>query len=145
MIRHEGGVELHEAIDIVSIGGPVSELVSEIGDVLYIYLRRVERYPKVKLPGDVRGHVNYALELCQDLNINPNHAVLMKVLRNDLKYPQMAANNGYSYGLTVQLSKMIYKGITNGDGDKRFYDVYEQIGEYWTPIVTGKLSLKPHD
>ena len=56
----------------------------------------------------------------------------MKVLRNDLKYPQMAANNGYSYGLTVQLSKMIYKGITNGDGDKRFYDVYEQIGEYWT-------------
>jgi len=93
----EEAQELQEAIENV---GEVFEVVSEIGDVLYLVLK-----------------------LCYDLGIRPEDAVQMKILRNDLKYPADLNSHG-DYPTARQQSKDVWEAL---GGDVAFSHAYLEL------------------
>lgn len=131
MILEEGNTELDEAIELCEIGAPPECVISELGDVIFLTIRRLTQYPNEPLPEAVSATIQRAFDLCDQLGVNPNHAALMKLLRNDLKYPHSISNNGFNQAEGVQLSKAIYSAMTGGKGDYMFYAVWEQYGEQY--------------
>lgn len=137
LIREEGGTELQEAIELCMIGAPPEYLISELADTLYLAVRRNAAFPEEPVPDDVAQIVQNAVDLCSDLGVDPSLAVMMKVLRNDLKYPHSISNNGLSYAEGAQLSKTLYLAMTNGQGDYSFYLAWETVADtYCHEIVT---------
>lgn len=85
-------LELIEEISESMVTGDVFNVVGEIGD-LYVLLA----------------------QLCDDLGVNPVHAMELKILRNQYKYPDHTLNNGYSREEAVYLAKTFYKETIGGD------------------------------
>lgn len=142
MIIQEGEVELEEAIEQCMIGAPPEFLISEIGDTLFLTIRRLTQFPNDPLSDRAEAAISRALGLCDELGINPNHTVLMKLLRNDLKYPHSISNNGFNQQEGIALSKAIYSAMTGGQGDYTFYAVWEAYGEqYCHDIPEPKPSM----
>ncbi len=89
--------ELEEAVGMAEIGDSAFEVVSEIGDILYLVLR-----------------------FCHSMGILPEDAVQMKILRNDLKYPDDLNSQG-NYGEDRMLSVAFWKAM---GGDYQFSQAY---------------------
>lgn len=88
--------ELVEAIEHFDVLQDAEfEVVSEIGDILYLTLR-----------------------LCSQLGIDPAEAVRMKIHRNSVKYPDHFQSNGWSYEQARDMSKSLWEAL---GGDHAFF------------------------
>lgn len=116
--------ELQDAIQKAYIGDGAFEVASEIGDIFYLYTRRSQ------LPDPISEKVDttiaYAEYIAELSGIDIGEAVMMKVLRNDMKYGQAISNNGYGYEQSVKLSKEIWKAM---GGDAKFSEAYLEIAD----------------
>lgn len=77
------------------------EIASEIGDVLYL-----------------------TLKLCSQLGIKPEDAVNMKIIRNDLKYPNDLNSFGDTYEGAREKSKTLWEAM---GGDIAFSHAYLEL------------------
>lgn len=100
-------------------------VAGEIGDILYLAIKLED------LAGGLNRWqwemVNDALEICELTGLEPVHCVLMKVMRNDLKYVAVIQNNGFNFQEARTLSKTMWK---NGfGGDEWFSSLWLDYGE----------------
>jgi NTP pyrophosphatase (non-canonical NTP hydrolase) len=121
MIQEEAE-ELVEAIALYDVldRGPY-EVVSEIGDILYLTLR-----------------------LCSEMGIDPGDALELKLLRNSVKYPDTFSSNGWDYEEARRLSKSLYGHM---GGDKAFFDWHSEHAPIEEPkeTVIYQSSESPYD
>lgn len=97
----EEAQELVDAVDNYdALPNGVFEIASEIGDILYL-----------------------ALKFCNDMGLDPEEAVKLKLMRNAIKYPDHFSSNGWEYPLSQKLSKDLYQAM---GGDAAFFKWYEQ-------------------
>lgn len=94
MIKQETE-ELVEAVDI----GTKTDVASEIGDILFLTFR-----------------------LCQTVDINPEDALYMKIIRNSMKYPDAVMQGDIPREKAMEILKYAWK---EWGGDKKFYEFYE--------------------
>jgi hypothetical protein len=114
--------ELAEAIDECQIGQSAFALASEIGDILFL----IERY-EIRFAGLTPQLLDYrqqVFNLCQQVGIDPDEAVMMKVQRNSMKYPDDRLNFGDHYDDEVVNAKLIWKMI---GGDAVWSQAYLDI------------------
>jgi len=116
--------ELGEAITKAEIGDGAFEVASEIGDILYLYIKLDET--KTKIPDEVEACFEYALSIAELTGINPDDALNMKIIRNDMKYLNTLCNNGFGYAEAVSISKQQWKLM---GGDSRFSEMYMELGD----------------
>lgn len=90
--------ELEEAIQESLVTGDVFSVVSEIGDVGYLLQR-----------------------LCNELGINLEDAINLKLTRNSMKYSDHVMSNGRTYDQAVGVSKEYWKAM---GGDYAFSHAY---------------------
>lgn len=129
LIVQEAEIELEEAIELCELGAPPEFLISELGDGIYLTVRRESKYPDIPMSERAARAVERVFALCDELGLNPNYMAMMKVLRNDWKYPHSISNNGFSYSEGMQFSKSLYSSLTGGHGDYLFYAIWEAHGE----------------
>lgn len=114
--------ELDEAVVKAQIGDGPFEVVSEIGDIGYLFIR----YKSMN--GEMNEQLSQALEychyICEATGIVWDQAIMMKIWRNSLKYPTFLSNNGYTYAKSVQISKEQWRLL---GGDQAFYIMYEEV------------------
>lgn len=96
----EEGRELIEAIQESMLSGDVFNVASEIGDVLYL-----------------------SLKLCSLLGLVPEDVVKLKILRNDLKYPNDLNSHG-NYETQRRRSKDMWTAM---GGDTAFSHAYLDV------------------
>lgn len=114
--------ELAEAIDECQIGQSAFALASEIGDILFL----IERY-EIRFAGLTPQLLDYrqqVFNLCQQVGIDPDEAVMMKVQRNSMKYPDDRLNFGDHYDDEVVNAKLIWEMI---GGDAVWSQAYLDI------------------
>jgi hypothetical protein len=112
--------------------GDIAFLVAgEIGDILYLALK----YEAMtgELSPAIQTLVDRAFEICELTGLDPEHCIIMKLLRNDYKYVPYIQNNGFTYAQAVRLSKEIYKNKLHGD--EWFSDLWLEHGEEITHTV----------
>lgn len=112
MLREEND-EKEEHKELAMIGEDPIELVSEYGDLFYLFIKYLKAEPNPSL--EMLRIVYTALEECSELGIDPEHAVLLKLHRNDVKYPGSMSNNGFTPGDERRYAKAMYKDM-GGDG-----------------------------
>ena len=121
----EENKERVEAAQIGMLGGEPMEYAGEVGDVLFL---GVELLRVLDNPGAVPLEVMRAwyktVEQALDAHIDLTEAMLMKVHRNDLKYPLMMLEQHNGSGR--RLSKEQWKAM---DGEKMFAIAYMHMGE----------------
>lgn len=115
--------ELVEAIVLYDVidKGPY-EVVSEVGDILYL-----------------------ALRFCSEMGIDPADALELKLLRNAVKYPDTFSSNGWNYNQSRDLSKSLYSHM---GGDKAFFEWHSQqipIEEDETTKTVYQIDQNPYD
>jgi len=95
----EESAELLQAILEAEIGGGTTEVAGEIGDVFILLI-----------------------QLAHQCGIDPFQAAEIKLMRNDMKAPITALNNGYPdpYETTSEAYKL-------AGGDMMFYQIYLQL------------------
>lgn len=133
----EEGIEMYQEMQKCLIGGPPEFLLSEIGDVLYLYEKRKLSYPEEPLSTDVSGVIYCAHYLCELTGENPNKPVIMKWARNDEKYPRSLGNSGLTPDQYERLCKLVwrFKG-----GDEVFYLIWEAVGEQFIQQIPNLLE-----
>lgn len=136
LIVAEAEIELEEAVELCMLGAPPEFLISEIGDGIYLSVRRENKYPDVPMSDRATRALERVFSLCDELGLNPNYMAMMKVLRNDIKYPHSISNNGFSYSEGMAFSKQLYSALTGGQGDYLFYALWEAHGEQFCHDVT---------
>lgn len=100
MIEEEAGELVDSIVNYdVEDKGPY-EVVSEIGDILYLTLR-----------------------FCSEIGIDPADALELKLLRNAVKYPDTFSSNGWDYGQARDLSKSMYSHM---GGDRAFFEWHSE-------------------
>lgn len=114
---------------MVCIGADPSELFSESGDLVYLGVKRIVGYPTVPVPEDVQQILTHQVSFLIENGEPLDRPALMKVCRNDIKYPHIIASNGTPYPVVAQFSKSFYKDLTTGMGDKAFYEAWMNHGE----------------
>jgi len=117
--------ELREAVDLAMIGAGAFEVASELGDVFYLFIKRVFSSNE-PVPPAILAAVQYAEEIADLAGIDPNDAVLMKIIRNDMKYLHSFANNGYTYERSRNLSKRQWTAM---GGDENFSEMYMEMAD----------------
>lgn len=117
--------ELREAVELAMIGASAFEVASELGDVFYLFVKRIFASTD-PVSQEVLDAMAYASEVAELAGIDINHAVGMKVMRNDMKYLHSFANNGYTYAQSRDLSKKQWKLM---GGDSAFSEMYLEMGE----------------
>lgn len=120
----EEAQELDEAIEKAMIGDSAFEVASEIGDIFYLWVKRAQF--KEEVEDEVIAAVEYAGEIAQMTGLIPEQCVQMKVWRNDMKYLNNVANNGYTYGKGVSLSKEQWRHM---GGDSQFSEMWLQMAD----------------
>lgn len=122
------GVELAEAVGECEIGQSAFAVVSEVGDVYYLYIKYKEmaRIAGQEIPPEAVQVMEYAEDVCNRTGINVDDAIKMKILRNGWKYQDYLMNNGYGYEEAVGISKELWKQM---GGDAQFSQMYEEIAD----------------
>jgi len=92
----EEAQELQQANDQFEVK-PNAEyhLIGEVGDILYL-----------------------TLKLCEEMGIDPEEAINLKLARNSVKYPDHFHNNGWDFNLARKTSKSLWEHL---GGDDAFY------------------------
>lgn len=114
--------ELDEAVEEAMIGGSAFAVASEVGDVFYLYAKRVSQ--NTPIPEEVIEAVRSTAEIADRAGIDIESATMMKILRNDMKYLHSLTSNGYDYEQARQLCK---KNWQENGGDSSFSHAYIQI------------------
>lgn len=96
----EEAVELKDAVQESMLSGDVFNVASEVGDILYL-----------------------ALKFCHAVGLVPEDVVDMKIVRNDLKYPNYLNSHG-SYEEQREKSREMWKAL---GGDKAFSHAYLDV------------------
>lgn len=85
----------------------LTALVAEVGDVLYICARYRMKYGD--LPARAKAIEWEIIEACDNLGIDQDEAVMLKLDRNSKKYPDHSMSNGRSYEEAALLCKIAWK------------------------------------
>jgi len=125
--------ELREAVDLALIGAGAFELASELGDVFYLFIKRIFSSETQPDPRVIEAML-YAIEIADTAGIDINQAVAMKIMRNDMKYLHGFTNNGYTYEKSRDLSKRQW---TLMGGDTAFSEMYMELAEDLTSDKEG--------
>lgn len=100
------------------------EIISEIGDVEYLFIKLKDKLKEgEEMPADVLFFRNIARSMAEHINVDIADAVHLKVIRNDLKYP-MSITNSHEYEEGRTKSRELWEMM---GGDKAFYKWYEAI------------------
>lgn len=121
--------EFAELVEAVELDKPAIEVASEIGDIYYLvirYLNFTELHGYEDLPKELQEAVDYARDICVLTGLVPWHCLQQKILRNDMKYLHLFANNGFSYQQARNFSKEFW---TAQGGDSEFSQLYLAYGE----------------
>lgn len=122
------GIELADAVGECEIGQSAFAVVSEIGDVYYLYIKYKElaRVAGSEIAPEIAQVMEYAEDVCNRTGIDPEKAIKLKLWRNSFKYNDYATNNGYSYDQGTRLCKDFWDQM---GGDQAFSRAYEIYGE----------------
>lgn len=101
------------------IENPDFEIASEVGDVVYLCLKYQEYYGD--MTDSMVGAWNYAHDIAERVGLDVEQCVVMKILRNSVKYPDYLASNGITYNEARYKSKDLWSTL---GGDKTFYRWY---------------------
>ena len=123
--------ELKQAVELAMIGASSFEVASELGDVFYLLIK-LTFLSKEPIPLAVELAVNYAREIAELTEIDLNEAVLMKILRNDMKYPSSVLDGSIPYETGQQKSKEQWKVL---GGDYQFSEMYLEKGSELTDMM----------
>lgn len=115
----EEQAEMLEAVELAQIGESASALASELGDMGYLFVKRFQFEEPPSL--EVMGAYYRTLEIADLAGIDLGEAVLMKCLRNDMKYMHMVSNNGYIPAEARRFSKDFWREL---GGDSAFSHAY---------------------
>lgn len=126
--------EYFELLEEIELDRNIAFLVaSECGDIFYLALKYFEMCGEDD--ADINFAVQEALDICEITGLNPNHCILMKILRNDFKYVPLIQNNGFSLEEASALSKMLYSTIIGGD------DIFSQAWLEFAEQLTYDLPV----
>ncbi len=108
MILEEFG-EFYAQLQECYLTDDLTALALEIGDVLYL----CERYQGLydNLPTNLHLLKQQVLEVCSDLELNPNDCIEAKLIRNCQKYPDHIMSNGRPYQEAVRVCKESWKAM----------------------------------
>jgi len=123
--------ELREAVDLAMIGASAFIVASELGDVFYLLIKRAFLSDE-PIPTPVQNAVDYAREIAELTEIDLNKAVLMKVLRNDMKYPASLSDGITPYKDSQNISKEQWREM---GGDYKFSEMYLEKGSELTDMM----------
>jgi len=114
--------ELQEAIETTP---DIAYLVaSEIGDIFYLAIKYIDMTGS--LGSDMEDKLNEALTICELTGLKPQDCVMMKVLRNEIKYFAPILNNGFRPEEAVSLTKRSYNALI---GEEKFSQWYLDFAE----------------
>lgn len=116
-IRDEN-VELLAAIEI---DDPAFAVASELGDIEYLCIKYEHSFGE--LPDDLRYIRHWAWQTAALTDLDMGECVRMKVVRNDLKYPESIVNN-YPYDEGRAISKRLWQ---QAGGDVAFSNWYLEV------------------
>lgn len=124
----EEAEEADEAIEKALIGDGPMEFAGEVGDVVYLGVELLRIIDKpTQIPLEVMKAWYRTVETALDVGINLNDAVLMKIFRNDLKYPLAFSNNGFKDSSDVRKYSKEQWAYMNGE--VMFAIAFMQLGE----------------
>lgn len=102
-------------------------IASEIGDLFYLAIKYQSMFEEgTELPPGMTHALEYALELCELTGLRPQDCVMMKVLRNEIKYFAPILNNGFKPNEAVALTKRSFDALI---GEERFSHWYLDFAE----------------
>jgi NTP pyrophosphatase (non-canonical NTP hydrolase) len=134
----EESEELKQAVELAMIGASAFELASELGDVFYLLIKRTFLSDE-PIPLSVQMAINYAKKIAKLTEIDLNKAVLMKVLRNDMKYPASLSDGKIPYKESQDISKEQWRAI---GGDYKFSEMYlEHGGELTDMMINDTIDI----
>jgi len=117
--------ELWEAITQSFVDDDLTNVVMEIGDVAYLGLRHYEKYgfltPKMLM------YLGEVEDFCEEMGIDINNAVTIKLIRNSYKYADYIMSNGRPYEEATQVVKKTWKTFF---GDVQFSYAYLEVLAY---------------
>lgn len=116
--------EFLEAEQLCMLGADPFVLANEAGDIGYLITRVYHHSPDTLLPHRTQHAIDYVVEVCERVGIDLEQAVVFKIWRNEIKYPQLISNNGFTPEVSRTLSKAQYALM---GGDSMYYSVYEKI------------------
>lgn len=120
-------VEWGELVEAIETTPDIAYLVaSEIGDIFYLAIKY--EHLNGSLNKDIEDKLSEALEICAITGLNPSDCVMMKVLRNELKYFAPILNNGFKPQEAISLTKRSFNAIIGEEGFSHWYlDFAEEI------------------
>lgn len=131
--------EAEEALDYSYLGASAFLLASELGDVFYLFIKRVE-YDE-PITEEVATIIQNASRLAEDAEIDLTTAVLMKCLRNDQKHTHMMANNGYSHEQARSFNRELWSHI----GDAHWSHAYLALSDKLVEMTDGTIEAIPRN
>lgn len=124
----EENEEKREHLELAELGEDPIEVASEYGDLFYLCIKYLKAEPNPSL--EILGIMYQALEECSELGIDPEHVVLLKLHRNDVKYPGSMSNNEFSRDDERRFAKSMYRDM---GGDALFFYAYMMNVEQMYP------------
>ena len=119
--------EYAELVEAIETTPDIAYLIaSEIGDLFYLAVK-YENLQNSELPEGMQKVLEYALEICALTGLDPVDCLMMKILRNEVKYFAPIVNNGFNAQEAVAISKQSYVSLVGGE--ERFSHWYEEFGE----------------
>jgi len=119
--------EYAELVEAIETTPDIAYLIaSEIGDLFYLAVK-YENLQNSELPEGMQKVLEYALEICALTGLDPVDCLMMKILRNEVKYFAPIVNNGFNAQEAVAISKQFYVSLVGGE--ERFSHWYEEFGE----------------
>ncbi len=117
--------ELREAVEYALIGASAFLVASELGDVFYLYLRRL-MISEAEIATNILEALRFAEDIAQNAGLSIEDCIRMKILRNDMKYLHGLTHNGWSYAEGKKRSKKQWEHM---GGDQQFSKMYEELAE----------------
>lgn len=101
-------------------------VASEIGDILFLGIKYEVLVGEGNLKPEMRVCINHALEICALTGLDPVDCLVMKTIRNELKYFAPLVNNGFGKKEATALCKRSFKFMM---GEEHFSQWYLEFGE----------------
>lgn len=115
--------EWRQAREQAMIGDSAFEYASEVGDMAYLYIKRMNMG---EVPDWMEATMNFVAGEAVELGFDLNDCIEMKIMRNDLKYPATQFNNGKTYGEARAWCKEMWNHM---GGDANFSEAYLNTSE----------------
>lgn len=116
--------EFLEAREMCMLGDDPFSLVSEAGDMGYLYIRR--RFTNTPIPADIVDMMIDVERTLAEVGMSMEECLKFKAWRNDYKYPHVVTNNGYMPEKASKIAKEFWQYM---GGDKVFYYAYMMMAD----------------